>query len=331
MKKLGIFLLSTLIGLTIAEVILRKFEPYLHPPRDDRPRYLYAPELFDHYRMEKLDRDKGQDVIRIAFLGDSITYGEDVQFDDIYPVRLQRLLRLIPGVRFEVLNFALPGASTVQEWKQFQIALTYNPDIVLLGYFLNDPDTHPFNAPWFRKHTFSRTTKWFYHHLAIYRIILHSYLARKFARLNDEYIHNLHFERKKEYDMHLRILNAMYTKATARRIRFGLIIWPALWHPMNRRYPFLKEHKNLRAFFKSRNIPFIDLLDTFMGMDENRLQAVPGLDAHPSEIAHLIAAERVLVWLTTELEWLPPIPPHLIKPNLAFRRQKEWYEKNFPE
>ena len=44
-------------------------------------------------------------------------------------------------------------------------------------------------------------------------------------------------------------------------------------------------------------MPYLDLLPAFQGVDPVRMQAVPGIDPHPSEIAHRIAAEAILNYL----------------------------------
>jgi lysophospholipase L1-like esterase len=81
-------------------------------------------------------REKPTGVRRIAVLGDSFTFGLDVDDDETYCAKLEREL---PG--FEVLNFGVNGYGTDQQylrWKR-DVAL-FDPDIVLLGFFLPDVD-----------------------------------------------------------------------------------------------------------------------------------------------------------------------------------------------
>jgi lysophospholipase L1-like esterase len=81
---------------------------------------------------------KSEGEYRVLVLGDSITFGDYVSFDDTYPAMLAR--------RFEgrrrtvtVINAGLPGASTSNElYFYLEIAEAVDPDLVLVGMYLND-------------------------------------------------------------------------------------------------------------------------------------------------------------------------------------------------
>lgn len=82
--------------------------------------------------------NKPADVLRIVCLGDSVTFGYGVARAESYPAVLEGLLT-DAGHRVEVLNVALPGWSTRQQRIAYeQIARRYKPDMVLLGFCLND-------------------------------------------------------------------------------------------------------------------------------------------------------------------------------------------------
>ncbi|MEZ4752783.1 MAG: hypothetical protein R3A13_00495 [Bdellovibrionota bacterium] len=48
----------------------------------------------------------------------------------------------------------------------------------------------------------------------------------------------------------------------------------------------------------------LDLLDAYKNIPLERIQAIPGIDFHPNEIAHRITAERLYSWLR-ENSYLP--------------------------
>lgn len=83
---------------------------------------------------------KPPNTYRIIVLGDSTTFGTGVQMEERYPKRLEGLLDAGSSrQRYEVLNFGIPGAETHHEVATFeQKALAYKPDLLILGYFLND-------------------------------------------------------------------------------------------------------------------------------------------------------------------------------------------------
>jgi len=72
---------------------------------------------------------------RVAVLGDSIVWGEDLPIDGTLPRMLQREL----GDAFEVLNFGVTGYDTVQEAEWYRRTVrAFHPAIVVLVYCLND-------------------------------------------------------------------------------------------------------------------------------------------------------------------------------------------------
>lgn len=77
---------------------------------------------------------------RIALIGDSHAFGFGVAFEATVGQQLARRLDArTPGVRHEVLNFALPGYNSTQQRAVLEsIALRYEPDAVVVMYCNND-------------------------------------------------------------------------------------------------------------------------------------------------------------------------------------------------
>ena len=87
---------------------------------------------------------KPDGTFRIACIGDSVTYGFGIgHATNSYPKRLETLLNTFCSnskTRFEVLNFGVPGydaAEIIETAKQK--VLPTQPDLVIYGYCLNDP------------------------------------------------------------------------------------------------------------------------------------------------------------------------------------------------
>ncbi|MFP4095501.1 MAG: GDSL-type esterase/lipase family protein [Cyclobacteriaceae bacterium] len=84
-----------------------------------------------------------QKVIKVACVGDSITYGSSIENreENSYPAQLQKLL----GDGWEVQNFGVSGATMLKNgdkpyWKTeaFQQALAFEPDVVIIKLGTND-------------------------------------------------------------------------------------------------------------------------------------------------------------------------------------------------
>src|SRR5439155_5879125 len=94
------------------------------------------------FRADEYDAATPAGTIRIACIGDSWTFGMNVNQDQTYPSRLAaRLRELYPGSRFEVLNFGVLGYSSFQGRQLLETrVLDLKPDILAIGFGMNDSD-----------------------------------------------------------------------------------------------------------------------------------------------------------------------------------------------
>ncbi len=95
-------------------------------------------------RLEEIQSRRGGDpIVRVACVGDSITFGAGIEGRETncYPAQLQKLL----GGRFEVRNFGRSGATAGRSgdlpyWttEEFNQATAFQPDVVILKLGTND-------------------------------------------------------------------------------------------------------------------------------------------------------------------------------------------------
>ncbi len=72
---------------------------------------------------------------RVALVGDSIVWGEDVPLESALPRSLEREL----GAKWDVLGFGVTGYDTVQEAEWYRRAVrAFHPAVVVVVYCLND-------------------------------------------------------------------------------------------------------------------------------------------------------------------------------------------------
>jgi lysophospholipase L1-like esterase len=82
--------------------------------------------------------DKRDDEFRILVLGDSITFGDYVPFEQTVTAQLEQQLAQ-RGRRATVINAGMPGVSTSGEFYLYlEIREAVDPDLVLLAMYLND-------------------------------------------------------------------------------------------------------------------------------------------------------------------------------------------------
>lgn len=94
-------------------------------------------------RDRELATNKPAGVFRIVVIGDSVTYGLDRPRDRAYPKRLEAMLNRhapMSAPLFEVINLGVPGYHITQVVESLRVkGLPFQPDLVIYGYVLNDP------------------------------------------------------------------------------------------------------------------------------------------------------------------------------------------------
>lgn len=81
-------------------------------------------------------------AFRIVMLGDSITFGNSVEWYETFSYVLEeRLNREYGGDRFQVLNLGVSGYNTQQELATLrELGMQFAPDLIVLNVCLNDSD-----------------------------------------------------------------------------------------------------------------------------------------------------------------------------------------------
>lgn len=95
---------------------------------------------------------KGNNIFRIALLGDSVAFGWGTNVWSTHPSVLEYYLNKFQKqsrVKFEVWNFGVRGYGTDEEVECLRTkAMAIEPDLVIMTYNLNDPDPHSVDLAW---------------------------------------------------------------------------------------------------------------------------------------------------------------------------------------
>ncbi len=153
-------------GVALAEIVVRVFDIGPDTNVDYRENYRLSENPILQYELVPGSRDGGatisaaglrdrdyalakpSGVFRILWIGDSIVYGFGVAQNETVSEQLESILQsyAAPGVvRFEVLNLGVTGYNIDQVVENLRTrGLQYDPDLVLYGYCLNDPQEYSF-------------------------------------------------------------------------------------------------------------------------------------------------------------------------------------------
>ena len=150
MKKIKEWALIVLFNIVFIAAILYGveflFSPYRGLPKDGvygEERYTWGHLVEKNrygYREREFETPKPPGVYRVMVLGDSFTWGQGLAVEERYTAVAEELLNhSSTGVKFEVLNFGVPGASTTMERSILRKYIDeVQPDLVVVGFTLND-------------------------------------------------------------------------------------------------------------------------------------------------------------------------------------------------
>lgn len=231
---------------------------------------------------------KDSQAFRILVLGDSMTFGWGTALEETYPKVLERMLNENPPApfqRYEVINAGVGNYNTVQEVAYFkERGLLLNPDMVLLGFYINDAEEVP-----------KRSSGFFKEHFYFYVLLSTGWDAlRRKLRLRmgyKDYYEDLYSDTSQGWKDCQAALKELIRLCQENRIELRIAIIPELHEP-NENYAFLKIHKLISQIGSQHGIPVIDLLGAFKGMDASKLWVSPG-DPHANGKACQIIAEEI--------------------------------------
>lgn len=255
------------------------------------------------FRGPEYARPKPPGTFRIAVIGDSVTMGFGVAERDTYAARIERALNDPPGpVAYEVLDIGLAGLNATHVVERFEmVGLSYDPDLIIYGYTLNDIEgpayrfardgAHTQNMgnlareEWTRSGlrvvTFFRTR--LYSLLELIRPPEGSYVHE----LDDNYFHNPDA---------LAAVDAAFDRlgAIARKRGVCVIVLhhTDLWF-LRGIHPFRRHHAVVSRLVADHGFENKDTVDYFLGHNAVDLW-VNAFDPHPNADGHAILARAAL-------------------------------------
>lgn len=304
---------SLLLTLLVVEALLRTGVLSSAMPQrtsiQERPRSRMA---LPDFREPGFELGPKGDAFRILVIGDSFAWGDGVYWYDAFAPRLERRLNTVSrGERFEVINWSRPGWNTVRQVRTVEGRLDeLDPDLVILAFVLNDPEPvekslleQMLSAAEGRLPR-SGLSAWLFEHSRLYSLIWTRLENSRTHRELGNFYRSLY--EGEHWQACQRALKRLRNSTRRREVPMALVIFPVFDSPMDDRYPYADLHAQVGAAGENLEIPVLDLLQVFQGMDTARLAVVPFTNAHPSEIAHRVAADGILDYLVRG-RLVPPV------------------------
>jgi hypothetical protein len=293
--------LSVLVFLLVAEGAIRlvgvgRTQPTGYAPVNTNRRAM-RPQNAHGYRDRERAIGKPPGVRRVVSLGDSFAWGASVEFEDAYPQRLERGLARRRGEPWEVVSLALPGMNTVDQAAQLaDEGLAYGPDVVLLGFVLNDSEDAQ-AAETRRAEDWLRARQQrpgLLDRSALFRLVAGRVRATAENRRRVSGYRSMYAPDARGWVASREALARMGAACRERGVPFVVAIFPLFGNPLDDSYPFAEVHRTIAQAASAAGARVVDLLPAYRGLRWDLL-VVDGVDdEHPNEIAHRIAAQALL-------------------------------------
>jgi lysophospholipase L1-like esterase len=221
------------------------------------------------------------DKYRIVVLGDSLTFGWGVEKADIYEVLLEQMLSETRPT--EMINTGHGNYNTQQQLNLFKDkGLKYNPDKVVVFFFINDAEVTPVRSKW----------------TAIARLRSVTFLWSRMRGLLtrsdtgatfESFYSDLYEDDQPGFITLKESFVELHGICEERGIELQVIMIPELHNLID--YPFGAEYAKVFDFLIENDIPVIDLTKDFAGYENPPELWVALDDAHPNARAHRMIAE----------------------------------------
>lgn len=231
---------------------------------------------------KEFDIPKSNGTKRILVLGDSITMGWGVNYNETYSNVLEKLLNKNSEVKYEVLNAGVGNYNSVNNLAAFKKYLYLKPDIVILGFYINDIEkiTQP-----------SKAEHWIKGNSYLYAFFSDKIINMRYRRMDyTKHYSNLYADDLLRIHLN-KILTEMIKLANNNSIPFVFVNIPELHQFEN--YAF----NNINAFIEKEiirdlDVIYVDLLEAFRNETPEDLW-VSSIDPHPNAKGHKIIALNI--------------------------------------
>jgi lysophospholipase L1-like esterase len=220
---------------------------------------------------------------RMAFLGDSLTFGWGVEKKHTFEHRLEEILNRQQPT--EILNFGTGNYNTSQEVNLFlEKGLKYQPDKVVLFYFINDAEPTPKKSKWSVLENSQIIT--------FYWSKIHAVKSRWFSKGSfQSYYSALYDDNQPGWQKTKEAFLLLKETCKKENMKLQIVLLPELHNVEN--YPFTKEYEKVSRFLSDNAIESKNILPAFKGEKDPVKLWVSLDDAHPNHIAHSIIADSV--------------------------------------
>lgn len=256
--------------------------------------------------------------IKIAFVGDSITYGIGVNYENVFSSVVETYLSKIK-LKSKTINLGISGYNTLQQLAILEYkAIPLNPDVVILAYFLNDIERR-------KTQMIPNSLQYFlrYFHFGVFLLKHIATVMENSDVKKAEYLLNNEDENIKKvsycngyanqiinsynttaWEDNKKIILSMKNMCIKKGIKkFAVVVFP-FKDQVEGICPATPQNK-ISKFLSDNEIPFLDITEVYriyLGKETNKKEMLywQSDNIHPNARGHIIAGEAISEWFLSE-------------------------------
>ena len=238
--------------------------------------------------------EKPTGVYRVMMLGDSTTFGWGVKEENTAAKFLERKLNadLPAGYnRAEVMNTGVGNYDTVQEVTYYEtIGWKYHPDLVVLVFFINDPEPVPIEKKGFlidRSYLIAFATN------RIDGLMRHAGVRPNWKT----YYASLYNDDRPGFQACKKALVSLAYSTRSHDAKLLVALLPELHQINGDSYPFKAAHQKIKDVMAAEKVPVLELIDGLKDHGREETLWVTSLDDHPNSKANDLISDELKVWI----------------------------------
>ncbi len=329
MKELALRAAAIALGVALAGVLLEGVLRWLGGPPQQVTGVVEpyrAPAHAPHFRTAVHPERRAREFTLWA-IGDSFTWGDGVYHWDTWPRRLEYLIESLDSqVDVKLSVISRPGWNTVQQLEAIERRLEkYEADLMVIGFCLNDAERRnregleAIERPMKFRLPRNGAGRWLF---ANSRLMSALWTRKEVARQRRAIRHYYaEIYRREGWGYAQQALDRFRRLSWDRGIPLAAAVFPIFDQQLDDDYDYAELHRTAVGAFRQRDIPVIDLLPAYRGIDARRLAVDPFADPHPNELAHRIAAQFIARFLI-EQDLTPVDPSRASRLEVSFPRPR---------
>ena len=245
-------------------------------------------------RDHEFSLDKPPDIYRIMMLGDSTTFGWGVKQEDTAAKLLERKLNadLPAGYnRVEVMNTGVGNYDTVQEVTYYEtIGWKFHPDLVVLVFFINDPEPVPIEKKGFlidRSYLVAFATN------RIDGVMRHMGARPDWKT----YYASLYGDDRPGFQACKKALVSLANSTRSHDAKLLVALLPELHQINGQSYPFRAAHQKIKDVIAAEDVSVVELIDGLKDRGPEETLWVTALDDHPNAKANNLISDQLKQWI----------------------------------